>query len=45
MIELKHIHKSFGNKSVIKDVSAQFEASKCNLIIGALVPVVAGRRF
>ena len=35
MIELKNIKKSFGDKSVIKDVSIEFEATKCNLIIGA----------
>jgi phospholipid/cholesterol/gamma-HCH transport system ATP-binding protein len=35
MIELQHISKSFNGKSVIKDVSVKFEASKCNLIIGA----------
>jgi phospholipid/cholesterol/gamma-HCH transport system ATP-binding protein len=35
MIELKHISKSFNDKSVIKEVSVQFEAGKCNLIIGA----------
>lgn len=35
MIEIKNISKSFGEKSIIKDVSVKFEASKCNLIIGA----------
>lgn len=35
MIEIKNISKRFGEKQVIKDVSAKFEASKCNLIIGA----------
>ena len=35
MIELKHISKSFNGKSVIKDVSVEFVAGKCNLIIGA----------
>jgi phospholipid/cholesterol/gamma-HCH transport system ATP-binding protein len=35
MIEIKNISKSFGQKSVIKDVSVEFEGGKCNLIIGA----------
>lgn len=35
MIEIKHIRKSFGDKTVIDDVSAVFETGKCNLIIGA----------
>lgn len=35
MIEIKNIHKAFGNKTVIEDVSATLETGKCNLIIGA----------
>ena len=35
MIEVKNIKKSFGDKEVLKDVSAVFEKGKCNLIIGA----------
>ncbi len=35
MIEIRNIHKSFNEKTVIDDVSATFEAAKCNLIIGA----------
>ena len=35
MIEVKNIKKGFGDKTVIKDVSAVMEAGKCNLIIGA----------
>ncbi len=35
MIEIKNIKKSFGDKTVIDDVSAVFETGKCNLIIGA----------
>ncbi|MFL5730108.1 MAG: ABC transporter ATP-binding protein [Cytophagaceae bacterium] len=35
MIEVKDIRKSFGNKEVLKGVSAVFEKGKCNLIIGA----------
>lgn len=35
MIEVRNIHKKFGDKVVINDVSASMEAGKCNLIIGA----------
>jgi phospholipid/cholesterol/gamma-HCH transport system ATP-binding protein len=35
MIEIKNIKKSFGNKTVIEDVSAVMESGKCNLIIGS----------
>jgi phospholipid/cholesterol/gamma-HCH transport system ATP-binding protein len=35
MIEVKNIHKGFGEKTVIDDVSAIMESGKCNLIIGA----------
>jgi phospholipid/cholesterol/gamma-HCH transport system ATP-binding protein len=35
MIEVKNIHKGFGEKTVIDDVSAVMDAGKCNLIIGA----------
>ncbi len=35
MIEIKNIHKGFGDKTVIEDVSAVLETGKCNLIIGA----------
>lgn len=35
MIEVKNIKKGFGERIVIDDVSAVFEAGKCNLIIGA----------
>jgi len=34
MIEVKNIHKSFGEKVVIDDVSATMKAGQCNLIIG-----------
>lgn len=34
MIEVKNIHKSFGEKEVLKNVSAVFEQGKTNLIIG-----------
>src|SRR5258705_8107145 len=35
MIEVKNIHKSFGDKTVIEDVSAVMKSGQCNLIIGA----------
>lgn len=35
MIEINNIHKSFGDKKVLKGISATFEAGKPNLIIGA----------
>ncbi|MFN5055868.1 MAG: ABC transporter ATP-binding protein [Bacteroidota bacterium] len=35
MIVVENIKKGFGNKTVIEDVSASFDAGKCNLIIGA----------
>lgn len=35
MIEVKDIRKGFGEKQVLKGVSAKMEAGKCNLIIGA----------
>lgn len=35
MIEVKNIEKGFGDRQVIKGVSATMEAGKCNLIIGA----------
>jgi len=34
MIEVKHLKKSFGDKTIINDVSATFLDGKCNLIIG-----------
>jgi phospholipid/cholesterol/gamma-HCH transport system ATP-binding protein len=34
MIEFKNIKKSFGDKVVLNDVSAELQAGKCNLIIG-----------
>lgn len=34
MIEVKNISKSFDGKTVLKDISAVFEAGKTNLIIG-----------
>lgn len=35
MIELKNVEKSFGDKMIIKGVSMNLEAGKCNLIIGS----------
>ncbi len=34
MIEIKNVSKSFGDKEVLKDVSAVMETGKTNLIIG-----------
>ncbi len=34
MIELKHLYKSFGDKSVLEDINSVFENGKTNLIIG-----------
>ncbi|MBA4196364.1 MAG: ABC transporter ATP-binding protein [Chitinophaga sp.] len=34
MIEVKNIKKSFGDRIILQDISAQMQAGKCNLIIG-----------
>ena len=34
MMEIQHLYKSFGDKEVLKDISAKFEDGKTNLIIG-----------
>ena len=34
MIEIRHIHKNFGEKAVLKDISTVFETGKTNLVIG-----------
>lgn len=34
MIEIKNVYKGFGNKEILKDVSAVMESGKTNLIIG-----------
>jgi len=35
MIEVKNIKKSFGDKTIIEDISGVMETGKCNLIIGS----------
>ncbi|MBN9298774.1 MAG: ATP-binding cassette domain-containing protein [Filimonas sp.] len=35
MIEIKNIKKSFGDKLILDDISADMQTGKCNLIIGA----------
>lgn len=35
MIETKNIKKSFGDKTILHDVSLVFHTGKCNLIIGS----------
>jgi phospholipid/cholesterol/gamma-HCH transport system ATP-binding protein len=35
MITIKNIQKGFSGKTIIENVSAEFETGKCNLIIGA----------
>jgi phospholipid/cholesterol/gamma-HCH transport system ATP-binding protein len=35
VIEVQHISKAFGERTVLKDVSGSFEKGKPNLIIGA----------
>ena len=34
MIEIKNVSKSFGDKEILKNVSAVMETGKTNLIIG-----------
>lgn len=34
MIEVKNLHKSFGDREVLKGIDATFENGKTNLIIG-----------
>ena len=38
MIEIKNLYKSFGDKEVLKDISAVLESGKTNLIIGQSGP-------
>ena len=35
MIKVENLYKSFDGKSVLKDISVEYEAGKCNMIIGA----------
>ncbi len=35
MIEVKNIKKSFGDKTILEDISGTLETGKCNLIIGS----------
>jgi phospholipid/cholesterol/gamma-HCH transport system ATP-binding protein len=35
MIEVQHLSKGFGDKTILNDVSATMKSGKCNLIIGA----------
>jgi len=35
MIQVKHLHKSFGEVEVLRDISTTFEQGKTNLIIGS----------
>ena len=35
MIEIKNIKKSFGDKTILEDISGVMDTGKCNLIIGA----------
>src|SRR3954447_24577291 len=35
MIEIKHLRKSFGEKTILNDVNLNVETGKCNLIIGS----------
>ncbi len=35
MIKVEHLFKSFDGKTVLNDISVEYEAGKCNMIIGA----------
>ena len=35
MIKVEHLYKSFEGRTVLKDISVEYEAGKCNMIIGA----------
>ena len=35
MIKVEHLYKSFDGAPVLKDISVEYEAGKCNMIIGA----------
>ena len=35
MIKVEHLYKSFDGRDVLKDINVEYEAGKCNMIIGA----------
>lgn len=35
MIKVEHLYKSFDGRTVLEDISVEYEAGKCNMIIGA----------
>ena len=35
MIKVEHLYKSFDGTDVLKDINVEYEAGKCNMIIGA----------
>ena len=35
MIKVEHLYKSFDGRTVLKDISVDYEPGKCNMIIGA----------
>ena len=35
MIKVEHLYKGFDGVQVLKDISVEYEAGKCNMIIGA----------
>ena len=35
MIKVEHLYKSFEDRTVLEDISVEYEAGKCNMIIGA----------
>ena len=35
MIKVEHLYKSFDGKQVLNDINVEYEAGKCNMIIGA----------
>ena len=35
MIKVEHLSKSFDGRTVLNDISVEYEPGKCNMIIGA----------
>jgi len=35
MIKVEHLYKGFEGKQVLRDINVNYEAGKCNMIIGA----------